>query len=139
LVEPGDDVHTERLLESVTRWAETDARVTALALVGSCATGEAGPGSDVDLIVLSGASPELLSDTSWVCRFGDVRAIRLEEYGRVMSVRVHYSEGPEVEFGIADPDWAGLPLDEGTRRVLADGARVLYDRSGLLSLALRRV
>ena len=37
---------------------------------------------------------------------------------------------------IADAQWAALPLDEGTRRVLADGAVALHDPDRLLARAL---
>jgi hypothetical protein len=37
----------------------------------------------------------------------------------------------EVEFGFAAPDWAAMPLDDGTRRVVAGGLRLLLDRDEL--------
>jgi len=40
-------------------------------------------------------------------------------------VRAWYAEGPEVEFALAPVDWATRP-DEGTRRVVTDGFRVLW-------------
>jgi hypothetical protein len=46
----------------------------------------------------------------------------------VTSLRVWYADGLEVEFGIADRDWASAPLDAGTRRVLEEGLVVLFDR-----------
>jgi hypothetical protein len=39
-----------------------------------------------------------------------------------------------VELGFAPSSWATVPLDPGTRRVLADGHRVIYD-TGLLAAA----
>jgi hypothetical protein len=46
----------------------------------------------------------------------------------VTSLRVWYADGPEVEFGFATPGWMASPLDDGTRKVLEDGFRVLYRR-----------
>jgi predicted nucleotidyltransferase len=126
----------EDLLDAVTQWARTDSRVLGLALVGSHARNEAGPDSDVDLVVLSDVSHELLSYTSWAEAFGIVTSVKHEEYGRVTSVRVRYAWGFEVEFGIAPVDWASVPVDPGTRRVMTDGARVLYDCGGHLARAL---
>lgn len=54
----------------------------------------------------------------------------------MQSRRVHYREGPEVEFGLTSPAWAHLPLDAGTVRVVRDGFRVLHDPDGLLAAAL---
>jgi 2-polyprenyl-6-hydroxyphenyl methylase/3-demethylubiquinone-9 3-methyltransferase len=129
----------ERFLKDVTRWAESEEGISAVALVGSHARGEAGPGSDIDLIVLSSEAEGLADDTAWVTRFGTAVSTGLEDYGRVTSVRVHYDSGLEVEFSLSNPDWARLPLDEGTRAVLADGTRVLYDDAGLLSSALQSI
>lgn len=38
---------------------------------------------------------------------------------------------------LLDIDWAALPLDGGTKQVLADGVRILYDPRGLLENARR--
>ena len=35
--------------------------------------------------------------------------------------------------------WAALPLDEGTRRVVADGMRILFERGPILSGCLAQV
>jgi len=40
-----------------------------------------------------------------------------------------------VEVGLAMPDWAGLPLDAGTAKVLADGCKILVD-DGTVAAAL---
>ena len=49
--------------------------------------------------------------------------------------RVRLPTGLDVEFGITSPSWAGLPLDQGTRRVLADGAVALHGPDYLLTPA----
>ena len=56
----------------------------------------------------------------------------VEDWGRVTSLRAWYAGGLEVEFGLATIDWATRP-DEGTRRVLGDGAHVLLDRDGIFA------
>lgn len=124
------------LLQAVAEWAGADSRVSGLVLVGSHARGTARSDSDVDLVLLSSVPQELLCDASWAASFGGVTSTKHEDYGRLTSIRVQYAEGPEVEFGIADVRWASLPLDPGTRRVLANGARPLYDDAGLLERAL---
>jgi hypothetical protein len=50
----------------------------------------------------------------------------------VTSVRAWYVDGTEVEFGLATVEWATSP-DQGTRRVVKDGLRVLLDRDGALA------
>ena len=54
--------------------------------------------------------------------------------GTVTERRFALPSGLEVELGVAPPSWAATdPVDEGTRRVVADGVSVIYDPEGLLS------
>jgi hypothetical protein len=49
------------------------------------------------------------------------------------SVRVWYGDGREIEFGLTDERWAAVPLDEGSRQVIEDGMRILFERGNILS------
>ena len=68
--------------------------------------------------------------------FGRVGRANTEDWGLVQPVRVFHQAGPEVEFGMAHPTWAALPLDEGTRVVITGGVKVLLDRDGDLATAV---
>ncbi len=120
----------DRFLSGVLAWAKTAPGVRALALVGSHARGVPGPGSDVDLIVIATDAPTLIREPAWVERFGSVARMSVEDWGKVTSLRVWYQGSFEVEFGITTLDWVAKPLDEGTRRVMAEGFRVLMDKDG---------
>ena len=122
----------EELLRSVADWAARRPGVRAAGLVGSHARGEAGPGSDVDLVIVADEPGDLLADGGWAREFGEVARTAIEPYGRVVSLRVWYAEGLEVEFGIAAPSWA-LEPDEGSLRVVRAGLRALSDPEGLLA------
>lgn len=119
---------TERFLAKVRRWAEETPHVDALLVVGSFARGTQRPDSDLDLVLVTTEKTELVLDPSFPETFGKVLRRQTEHYGACTSVRVWYAGGLEVEFGLAEPSWLALPLDEGTRRVLADGHRVLVDK-----------
>ncbi len=123
-------------LAAVVEWASAQADVTAVALVGSYARDAAKSTSDIDLVILTHCPARYLGDTAWAGRFGNVQDEQVEDWGKVTSLRVWYEGGREVEFGFATPQWAEPPVDEGTRRVIADGLRVLLDREGMLGLAL---
>jgi len=68
-----------------------------------------------------------------------VKSYVVEDWGLVTSLRVYYEDGLEVEYGVTSSQWVNLPLDAGTRRVIADGMQILVDKRGWLCRALREV
>ncbi len=126
----------DTLLADVREWAARDPRVRAVILVGSQARGTAGPDSDVDLVIVTDSPDELRADCGWVDSFGTVERRTEEDWGAVHSLRTWYRDGPEVEFGVAAPEWLAGPLDPGTRDVLRAGYRILFDRAGNLDTSL---
>lgn len=72
----------------------------------------------------------MVESPDFVKLFGPIARQQTEYYGACTSVRVWYDNGLEVEFGLVEPSWIALPLDAGTREVLADGYRVLLDKKG---------
>lgn len=125
----------EALQSRLTEWAPTMSGMVAVALVGSHARGEARPDSDVDLVLLTTKPQDLLSELAWTTGFGPVEQTELEDWGRVTSVRVWYKSGLEVEFSVTAPEWATQP-DEGTRRVVAAGLKVVWDPHDTLTSLL---
>jgi predicted nucleotidyltransferase len=123
----------EDFLTQVADWAVARKDILAVALVGSYARGTAHRDSDVDLVVLTTVPLEYTTDVNWARQFGSVTSHEIEQWGRVTSVRVWYERRLEVEFAFATPEWAATPLDEGTRRVVAGGIRILMDRGAVLS------
>jgi predicted nucleotidyltransferase len=122
-----------QFLNEFTVWAATHWDVRAVALVGSYARNAATATSDVDLVVVVRQPDEYVRDLAWIQRFGSIDRHQLEYYGNVTSIRVWYSDGREVEYGMTDESWATVPLDEGTRWVISDGMQILFEREPLLS------
>ena len=120
-------------LAAAAEWARARPGLRSLALVGSHARESAKPSSDVDLIILTDDPEAFLRDSSWTGLFGIVEKEQVENYGRVTSLRVWYSGGLEAEFGFTTPDWADEPLDEGTRKTIDDGLKVVWERAPLLA------
>jgi predicted nucleotidyltransferase len=120
-------------LDRVSDWAAHQPTIAAVALVGSHARGEARPDSDIDVVLLCEEPHAFLAHTSWIHYFGEVERCHTEEWGVVTSLRVYYTEGLEVEFGMTTLAWAAFPVDSGTRHVVAQGMRILWDREGLLA------
>ncbi len=126
-------------LENLTRWTVTQNDVAVL-LVGSFARGTARDDSDVDVILITVTPQRYLQDEQWFTTFGQVVQVQDEDWGLVQSRRVLYADGIEVEFGITTPQWANIdPVDDGTQRVIADGAQIVCDLGGMLAALLRVV
>ena len=125
--------HVERLLDEITAWASHQTQILVAALVGSHARGCASPESDIDLILITSHPQVLLNTLEWIHLFGQAEKHQIENYGRLISIRVWYAEGHEVEFGITDERWADIPIDSGTQHVISDGMQILFERDELLS------
>ncbi len=129
----------QAFLATLAEWAADHDDLAAVALVGSHARGTARPDSDVDVVILVEEPRRYLDDTGWIGYFGAAGAVEHEDYGMVQSLRAIY-DGLEVEFGLTAPRWAGTEgLDSGTRDVVSDGCRIIFDRHGVLAALMRTV
>ena len=81
-------------------WASAQGDVQAVALVGSYARGEAKDNSDIDLVLLTDEPQKYLEELKWLEGFGSVEKHQTEDYGKLISIRVWYQNGVEVEYGI---------------------------------------
>src|SRR5215212_4977186 len=118
--------HIRELLDTFVAWASAQADVQAMALVGSYARGAAKDDSDIDLVILTDRTQTYLENVKWAERFGGIENHQTEDYGKLISLRVWYHGGVEVEYGVTTPDWAAIPLDAGTRQVILGGMLVLF-------------
>jgi predicted nucleotidyltransferase len=123
----------EKFLKSFLQWAQSQNDILGVALVGSEARNTSTAESDVDLVVISSKADHYLQDRSWIHLFGKVQRQQAEDYGKLISLRAWYEDGPEVELGITDESWAAMPLDEGTRQVISEEMVVLFERGDILS------
>jgi predicted nucleotidyltransferase len=122
----------EAIIDAVTLWASGRPDVVGLLLVGSCARGAARPSSDVDFVLLS-TRPY----SAWDSDPAIGELTRTRSWGPITERRFVTSSGLEVELNVGTPDWAAVtPVDPGTLRVVNDGARVLHDPAGLLTVLL---
>ena len=119
-------------------WATAQADIEGIALVGSYARGTATENSDVDLIILTSKRARYLENHDWLSLFGEIERSSNETWGDVKTIRATYKTGLEIEYNFSTPSWAAVPIDAGTRRVLNDGMKILYDPTGILD-ALRNV
>ncbi len=118
----------ETFLQRVIDWARGQPHVASVALVGSYARGSASSSSDVDLVLRVEHPEAFIHDQVWASTFGKVVRSQVEDWGRVQSVRVWYSDGVEIEYGFTDLDWGNDPEDSATQQVIRDGYRALYMR-----------
>jgi hypothetical protein len=134
-----DQNEVEKFLREFIPWVTTQTNVQAVALVGSYARKTAKETSDLDLIIIAQHPERLLQNRTWIELFGTVAHRQIEEYGPLTSIRVYYSDNREIEYGITDENWARMPLDKGTRRVISDGMTILYERRPILSQHITKI
>jgi predicted nucleotidyltransferase len=125
-------VEVTSFVEAFGSWARAQADIEAAALVGSHARDSATEESDVDLMILTTGVASYFENRSWISRFGDVGECKVENWGRVKSLRAFYKDGTEVEYNFSTPDWADVPVEEGTYHVIANGMKIIYDPQGVL-------
>lgn len=126
-------IQTIDFIEDFMRWSSKRTDIRAVALVGSYAREAATDVSDVDLVIITEKPQNYLTNTEWTRVFGSVIAQNLENYAGLVSLRVWYESGLEIEYGFTTRAWAQSPLDDGTRQVIGDGMRVLFEKEVLLS------
>ncbi|WP_329215365.1 nucleotidyltransferase domain-containing protein [Streptomyces sp. NBC_01485] len=137
-VSPEREAEMRQVVDRVTRWSANRSDVVGLLLVGSCARGVARPDSDVDLVLLSTAPARYGDDDAWTRELPMGELVRVQEWGAITERRYVTASGLEVEVGVGSTDWARTgPVDAGTRRVVMDGARPLYDPAGILGALIR--
>ncbi|HYU59737.1 MAG TPA: nucleotidyltransferase domain-containing protein [Solirubrobacterales bacterium] len=128
-----------RLLAELTRCAQADASIAALALVGSWARGAATDESDLDVLIL-GDRDELLARQPWAELTATAELVQRRRFGSVAERRYRLPSGLVLELGVASRRWASVdPVDAGTRLVISDGMRVVVDPEGLLERLRRAV
>ena len=126
-------IQTIDFIEDFMRWSNKRKDIRAVALVGSYAREAATESSDVDLVIIVEKPQDYLSNIEWTRIFGVVIAKKVEDYGKLTSLRVWYENGLEIEYGFTTREWIEVPLDQGTKRVVSDGMRVLFEKEVLLS------
>ena len=125
------------LLPAVTAWAADRVDIVGLILVGSYARDRPRIGSDVDLILITTHPDRYLEHDEWLSELAPGgRLIRARHWGAVIERRVRLRTGLHLELNIADPTWADVRLDPGTRHVLGGGGRPLHDPNNILKGAL---
>ena len=120
-------------IEDFMRWSKRRKDIRALALVGSYAREAAKETSDVDLVIITNDPQKYVPDTEWARVFGTVITKNVEDYGKLILIRVWYESGLEIEYGFTTRDWVKVPLDKGTKRVINNGLRVLFEKEKILS------
>jgi hypothetical protein len=128
------------LVSAVTGWAIRRGDIRAMALVGSWARGNPNQISDIDLLLLTDRVHEYRRRQEWLTEIDFAGAgYRLNSsesacYGVVWSRHVHLLPAAEVELAFAECSWAQTePVDDGTRRVVKDAFRIIFDKDEMLS------
>ena len=121
-------------------WAAGRSDVRGLAIFGSYARGDAGPGSDVDIKVLTVDMARYRAGQNWLqdVDFDEkVATITAADNGDWLKVVARLESGLEMEFSISALAWAEpAPLSPGAVHVLRTGLVPLYDPDRLFARLL---
>ena len=95
--------------DRVVAWLAARGDVSAVALVGSQARGDAGPGSDIDLVVLCDDPRAYVEDDAWPAEIGG-ELIRTQRWGDVTERRLRIPGiEAELELGFVTRAWDPPP------------------------------
>ena len=123
----------EDLVTRIAAFARTRPDIRAVALVGSWARGQAGPDSDVDVVVLTDDPLAYLDRSEWAAEIGG-ELIVTRPWGAITERRLRLPSGLEVDVGVGRPSWAAIdPADPGTRAVVQAGLKIIHDPEGMLA------
>ncbi len=133
------------ILDIAVEFAQSNPEVMTMALCGSYARGEAKPDSDIDFSIIVKDKMKFKA-TEWVEKL-NLKNLneRLEffedkEYGSVWSRHVFLESKIEIEFSFADISWADTEnLDEGTKKVVTDGYKIIYDPQHILKKLVDKI
>ena len=114
--------------EGFAAWAASRPDVRAHALVGSRARGDAHPGSDIDLVLLTNSPGVYTESWDWAEAFGEVKPLRTRVWGEVVERRLRLPNGTDLDLAVGTPAWRSSAPPE-----LTAGMVVLYDPDALLS------
>ena len=135
----------EQILGLIDDFVAINPEILAMGLCGSWARGSAGVNSDIDLSIIV-ADPKKYLETGWLFQIpfekinDAVASFEDRQYGRVWSRHVFLESHTEIEFSFADQSWAAVDrLDEGTRKVVSDGYKILYDPDHILEKLVNKV
>ncbi len=127
------------IVESLLKWAEPNADIRCILVLGSQARTEvpADVWSDMDAAILTREPEALLRDSRWIAHFGRVVCTFTEGtgVGAWKERRVLYADNRDVDFAILPAD--GLQSPDALRvvaAVLARGYKILIDRDDFQSI-----
>ena len=114
---------------------EARADIEAAAIVGSWARDTAREDSDLDLILLTTQPAAYTDHDDWIVGLAEgARLVRTGDWGPIVERRLRLPSGLEIEVGVGLPSWTDASsIDPGTRRVVRDGIRAIFDPQGLIA------
>ncbi len=113
-------------------WANAEENINGIFLVGSYASDRAKETSDVDLIIITDEPFLYLTNNYWIEVFGKTTIVKDEDWGLLKTKRAYFDNGLEIEFNITTNEWMRVPADPETKKVLAEGNKILLDKAGKL-------
>lgn len=119
--------HYELLIEFVS-WAGKQTYIDGVALLGLNARDEITEESeDLDFVIVSDKIDKTIDGIIKQFNIGQVEQITKQDRGNITSLRVEYSNGLEVGYGVVGTAWVKEPLEPASIDVVMQGFKVLWD------------
>jgi hypothetical protein len=128
------------ILSAIADWGLGREDIRAMALIGSWARGSPYQDSDIDMLLLSDRADEYRRRREWLTEIdlegAGYRIVSIDDasYGVVWSRHIDLLPAAKAELTFAPCSWARKdPLDAGTRSVVRDAFRIIFDKDGVLA------
>lgn len=102
------------------------------AVIGAHAHGELEDDWNMRFIIVTTDIEHYFENNNWAGHFTRVLSVEREDHAGFTRMNLKYRSGAMFELNFVSPDWAALPVNDETRRIVTDGMRILHDPQGVL-------
>lgn len=125
--------HYKLLIEFVS-WAGTQSYIDGVALLGLNARDEITEESeDLDFVIVTDKIDKTIDNIIKQFNAEQLEQITKQDRGNITSLRVEYSNGLEVGYGVVGTAWVKEPFDPASIDVVMQGFKVLWDEDQIFN------
>lgn len=120
-----------KLMYDFVSWAGEQSHIAGIALVGPCADDENEEAGELTFLLLSDKKSKTIDAILHQFHFEEMEQVSKEDRGSLVTIRISYASGLEVEFGVADEAWLQVPIEQAAGDAFMQGFKVIWEREAL--------